>query len=588
MKNDDFLLKTVDFYNETHRTDVPIRRTRFFVDFDPTEGEASDRVLKTDSVQVLEVRQGNVLSYLNAGDYTGEGCFLEDDNGIYRFESTTTAMVDTDLCYLIKSDLAEVKEEFPEVETSIQTVMNEKNMAERPRRMFGEASGGDGDLSAAEMKELLITQLHFSEGDELEQLIEDMDQDGGGTVDEFEFAAWFRARHASEQAHFREILSGETLGELVEWVVTAHLENGQIEECLDSPKPQPALVDKILSTPRLLDLIHEDQGVEREYYSRYLDHEVEKDSEYLVSRLDPVNGAWIARNPGLGRQLLQELHAAAQFAESELTARQLHVRGIGIDGWDGTTAENGDYENVASMAKIFSPFGVFDHAQIHHRVVDSANTSWALVTLGDTASVDSVLAAHERRPLFAGNHRLVLHRFSPTQAKSGQGGMLTVQKRQVIGRVLAQLSLIEEVRQDEDKALEATGREPVDRLLYSTRAELSAIVLRGELAELSLGALHARAREEEIELPAMKEALESEQPMASLIDVMVPMEIRSLPDEDDAEDEEQGAADRLGAVRQEIASGEMEMEGVVALLNDLGQLQQELQQQLVAAAGGTQ
>jgi hypothetical protein len=168
-----------------------------------TEGEAPNRIQKNDAVQVLEVRQGNVLSYLQAGDYTGEGCFLEDSNGIYRFETTTTAMVDSDLCYLLKADLAEVKEEFPEVETSIQTVMNQKAMLERPRRMFGEAAGGDGSLSPLEVRELLISQLHFSEGPELDDLITTMAK-GGGVVDEFEFAAWFRAHEAAEQEQYRK------------------------------------------------------------------------------------------------------------------------------------------------------------------------------------------------------------------------------------------------------------------------------------------------------------------------------------------------------------------------------------------------
>ena len=361
-----------------------------------TEGEAPNRIQKNDAVQVLEVRQGNVLSYLQAGDYTGEGCFLEDSNGIYRFETTTTAMVDSDLCYLLKADLAEVKEEFPEVETSIQTVMNQKAMLERPRRMFGEAAGGDGSLSPLEVRELLISQLHFSEGPELDELITTMAK-GGGVVDEFEFAAWFRAHEAAEQEQYREILEGETLGELVQWVTTAHLENGQLDECLDSPKPHAALVNKILSSPRLLRLLHEDQAMEREYFSRLLKRELEIDPQYLVNRLDERRGIWRARTPELDPQMLRDA-----------------LHGV---GWN----------RLASA-------------------------------LGRTPQVSSNL--------------------------------------QVIGRVLAQLPLLEEVRQDEEAAWEAQGLEPPDRLLYSTREELSAVVLRGELAELSLGSLHGNAREE--------------------------------------------------------------------------------------------
>ena len=91
---------------------------------------------------------------------------------------------------------------------------------------------------------------------------------------------------------------------------------------------------------------------------------------------------------------------------------------------------------------------------------------------------------------------------------------------------------IEELRKDEDEALarQAEGvHEPVDRLLFSTRAELNAIVQRGELAELNLGALHAYARENDaLDGATIKEALQHEQPVARLIDAMVPMVVRPL------------------------------------------------------------
>lgn len=246
-----------------------------------------------------------IIIAVTDGDYIGEGCFLEDSNGQYRSETTTTAMVDTDLCYLLKSDLADVKEEFPEVETSIHTAMNEKSMADGPRRMFGEASGGDGELNAAEVRKLLTTQCHFSEGPALEQLMTDLDLNGNGVVDEFAFAAWHRARHAEEQAQYRQALDGKTLGQLTQWCTLTHLEDGQIEKCLDSPKPQAALVDKILSTPRLLRLLHEDENLEREYYMRFLGAALKAETGYLSSRL-AENGLWRKRNATLNPEMLRD------------------------------------------------------------------------------------------------------------------------------------------------------------------------------------------------------------------------------------------------------------------------------------------
>jgi len=51
----------------------PIRRSHFFNDFDPTEGHSTVHVRAGDQLDVLEIRRGNVLSYLGPGDYTGRG-----------------------------------------------------------------------------------------------------------------------------------------------------------------------------------------------------------------------------------------------------------------------------------------------------------------------------------------------------------------------------------------------------------------------------------------------------------------------------------------------------------------------------------
>ena len=80
-----------------------------------------------------------------------------------------------------------------------------------------------------------------------------------------------------------------------------------------------------------------------------------------------------------------------QYDASELF--QIHVRGIGVHGWDGTPEGRGTYENEAALRDIFERFGVFLGATIRHRIEDGKNTSWALVTMGDEHSVERALTA---------------------------------------------------------------------------------------------------------------------------------------------------------------------------------------------------
>ena len=117
---------------------------------------------------------------------------------------------------------------------------------------------------------------------------------------------------------------------------------------------------------------------------------------------------------------------------------RLHVRGIGVHGWDGTEEGKGDYESEAALRKIFERFGYFQNAMIRHRVQNGKNTSWALVTMADEAAVERALAAHAKQPVMAGRQELVLTRFSKAQGESSTGGM----KQQVsVGRFPACCSL---------------------------------------------------------------------------------------------------------------------------------------------------
>ena len=106
---------------------------------------------------------------------------------------------------------------------------------------------------------------------------------------------------------------------------------------------------------------------------------------------------------------------------ADLSGCQVHVRGIGADGWDGTPDGVGHYENLGALAKIFSPFGDFEQATVRHRIKGTANTSWALVTMANTQSVDAILKAHEEAPIYAGSSCLVLNRFNKKTAKNSTG-----------------------------------------------------------------------------------------------------------------------------------------------------------------------
>lgn len=111
---------------------------------------------------------------------------------------------------------------------------------------------------------------------------------------------------------------------------------------------------------------------------------------------------------------------------------QLHVRGVGVDGWDGTAEGRGTYENADALAKIFEPFGVFLGATIRHRITVDAvtsashNTSWALVTMASKDAVDAVLAAPA---VMAGQQKLKITRFNKKTAKNSKGKMRTIGSR---------------------------------------------------------------------------------------------------------------------------------------------------------------
>ena len=71
------------------------------------------------------------------------------------------------------------------------------------------------------------------------------------------------------------------------------------------------------------------------------------------------------------------------------------MRGIGVDGWDGSEAGTGSYENEEALKKIFAQFGEVQAATIRHRIEDGKNTSWALIELDSAEAVDKALSAEQ-------------------------------------------------------------------------------------------------------------------------------------------------------------------------------------------------
>ena len=112
--------------------------------------------------------------------------------------------------------------------------------------------------------------------------------------------------------------------------------------------------------------------------------------------------------------------------------RMIHVRGVGVEGWDGTEEGRGVYESDEALEEIFEVFGPYVRATIRHRVQNGQNTSWALVTMGDTESLDRALAAPR---VMAGDTALVLTRVSAEKAAASTGGMAAVRQEVLLGAV---------------------------------------------------------------------------------------------------------------------------------------------------------
>jgi CRP-like cAMP-binding protein len=138
-------------------------------------------------LNVIEVRRGNVLGYLTEGNYAGEHCLL-DSGEVVRYPSNITAMEDTDLLYLTRESLVSVKEDFPEIQSSIQQVLNIREKNERQKRLFNDTARGDDTISILELKKMLAEKLFFTPED-IAKEVPRIDTSGDNVVDEYEFVS---------------------------------------------------------------------------------------------------------------------------------------------------------------------------------------------------------------------------------------------------------------------------------------------------------------------------------------------------------------------------------------------------------------
>jgi hypothetical protein len=109
---------------------------------------------------------------------------------------------------------------------------------------------------------------------------------------------------------------------------------------------------------------------------------------------------------------------------------RLHVRGVGVHGWNGEPHCRGTYENEMLLKTFFSKYGVVDHTTVRHRIADKHNTSWALVTMQDQAGVEAVLSAAKVDPgIICGTHRLHIERFQLSLAEESTGMMKNIMEK---------------------------------------------------------------------------------------------------------------------------------------------------------------
>ena len=120
---------------------------------------------------------------------------------------------------------------------------------------------------------------------------------------------------------------------------------------------------------------------------------------------------------------------------------QIHVRGIGRHGWDGTPVGVGEFESEAKLRALFGFAGQIVGVHIRHRISHASadNTSWAVITFATQAMAERALdkargSAGDNQGIMAGTEPLEVTLFDSKRAAQSKGGMATV-RQEVVERV---------------------------------------------------------------------------------------------------------------------------------------------------------
>ena len=113
----------------------------------------------------------------------------------------------------------------------------------------------------------------------------------------------------------------------------------------------------------------------------------------------------------------------------------LHVRNIGVYGWDGTEEGRGTFESAEALGRLLSRFGNVVNIEIRHRItegtaIDGAdeNTSWALLTMSTKTACDRAMKAADLGKVLAGAVKLRITRFDMNQASKSKGDMNKIRR----------------------------------------------------------------------------------------------------------------------------------------------------------------
>ena len=94
----------------------------------------------------------------------------------------------------------------------------------------------------------------------------------------------------------------------------------------------------------------------------------------------------------------------------------LHVKGVGIEGWDGTRTGTGTFEDETVLQGLFAQHGEeVSDVSVKHKIKGDHNKSWAVVAVRGMESAERLLAAD----IVAGSSRLQLTLFTMAETTSG-------------------------------------------------------------------------------------------------------------------------------------------------------------------------